>query len=130
MTTKNHKLLLENLKLGEMIWSGKADVDFVVYTEGKYSSTVYFTNEIDQELLVAIISHEIEKFPKSELVTVGLIHTFNGMPSYLKIYKPTWSQKFYNTVDDCLEALERKECDVAFVPARILQRENTLSTHP
>ena len=39
-------------------------------------------------------------------------------------------KKYYNTVEDCLNALERKECDVAFVPERILQRESSLATHP
>ena len=115
-------------ELGEMLWTGKADVAFVIYAEGTYYSTVYFTNEVDQELFVAIISRNKEKIP--EPATVGLIQTFNGMQSHWKKYKPIWAQKYYDTVEDCLNALERDECDVAFVPARILQRESSLATHP
>ena len=78
-------------ELGEMLWTGKADIAFVIYAEGTYYSTVYFTNEVDQELFVSIIPRDTEKI--SESATVGLVSTFNGMQSYWKEYKPNWTQK-------------------------------------
>ena len=117
-----------NKELGEMLWTGKADIAFIIYAEGTYYSTVYFTNEIDQELFVAIVPRDTEKLPES--VTVGLLNTFNGTQSYWKNYKPDWTQKYYNTLEDCLNALENEECDIAFLPARIIQRENSMIMHP
>ncbi len=117
-------------ELGEMIWSGKVDAAFVIYSPGKYHSTTFFTNEIDRELFVTIISRENinKEIPKN--AKVALIHTFNGVQSYFKKNYPEYTLNFYDDVEKCLKSVERDECDVAYIPAGIICRENSMVTHP
>ena len=115
-------------ELGSMLWSGKTDLAFVIHSIGNYSSTVFFTNEVAKELFVAVVPRE--KTDLSESPTVALIHTFNGAQSFWKEHNPNWKTKFFATVEDCLDAVESGDCEIAFVPAVILQRENIMVTHP
>ena len=114
-------------ELGEMLWSGEADIAFVVYSDGAHASTVSFTNTIDQELFVAVRARDSEGLPKQ--ASVALPQIFSGMESFWRMRYPDWLQTDYHTVEECLEAVEQGECDIAFVPARYLQRENSMATH-
>lgn len=114
-------------ELGSMLWEGKIDVAFVVYATGNYKSSVFFTNTVDEELFVAIHSRE-KNIPDD--ATIAVPHLFSGIQSYWKGKRPNWEQKFYNSIDECLEAVEKGECDVTYLPACILQRENIMVTHP
>ena len=116
------------IELGEMLWSGKVDVTPVIYSVGNYSSTVLFSNEMSKELFVAIVPRDVTELSKSP--NVAVVNSFNGAQSFWREHNPNWKVKFYATVEECLDAVENGECEIALIPNVILRRENTMVTHP
>ena len=116
------------IELGEMLWSGKVDVTPVIYSVGNYSSTVLFSNEMSKELFVAIMPRDVTELSKSP--NVAVVNSFNGAQSFWREHNPNWKVNFYETVEECLDAVENGECEIAFIPSVILRRENTMVTHP
>ena len=114
-------------EIGEKLWNGEIDLAFVVYATGNYKSSVFFTNTVDEELFVAI--HQREKNIPDD-AKIALPHLFSGLQSYWTVKRPNWEQKFYDSIEKCFEAVENGECDVTYLPTCILQRENSMVTHP
>ena len=114
-------------KLGEMLWAGDVDLTFVVYSEGNYSTTVTFTNTVETETLVAVVRRDRKELPRD--AAVALMPTFNGMQSFFRNNYPDWRLSIMPDIDKCMAAVESGKCDVAFVPARYLRRENSMVTY-
>ena len=115
-------------EVGEKLWSGDADMAFVVFASGVHSNTVKFSNTIYVADFVPIIPRDIEKIPSN--ATVALPICFPGMQSYWKEHFPDTTIKFYGTIEECLEAVDNAEVDISYLPTMFLRRDNNLIMYP
>ena len=114
-------------ELRNMLIEGEADLAFATYTNEKSPTSVYFTNEFRKENFSVIRKRDPSNVRSSKGLA-ALPVTFSGIPNYLQ-HRYGWKIHSYATVAECLDAVEREECEVAFIPALYLQKENSLVFH-
>lgn len=115
-------------EIGSMLWSGKADIAYVVFASGAHSNSVMFSNVIYLETFAPVMPQEMKEIPDGGKVALPIC--FPGMQSYWKEHFPTWEVIFYETVEECLDAVDNGETDITYLPILFLRLESNMISHP
>ena len=115
--------------LKKMLADDEADMAFAVYTNEKSPVNMNFTNEFrKEEFSVVRRRRESDGRVEKGRGIAAMPVTFPGTQNYLQ-HRYGWRIHPYATVAECLDALEREECEVAILPTLYLQRENSMVLH-
>ena len=112
----------------EMLKNGQADIMPCVYSGANYENPLNYTNNFLNVEYSAIV-HEDNTFIGTPKTMVAPAKT-PGLSEYLKKQFPEWDVIILETVEDCLEAVEKHQYTIAMVPNLYLQQHNNLITRP
>ena len=105
--------------------SGEMDMTFAVYSP-EMAGEAYFSNDIRKEDFSAIVRRR----GNNERHNVAIPMLFVGIKDFFETRYQDKNIHQYNTVEDCLNAVESGKCDVAYVPNFYLMYENSLVMRP
>ncbi|ORT99355.1 Sensory box/GGDEF family protein [Anaerovibrio sp. JC8] len=111
-----------------MLEKGEADIMPCVYYGDNYHNPMNFTNNF-MTIEYSAITHADGSFAERP-INIVLPANIPGLEEYVKKLHPDWDITTMNTVDDCLEAVERQRFDIALVPNLYLTQHNSLITRP
>ena len=110
--------------LREMLISGTADMTVAIYTNTENSQGLSFSSDFRREKFSAIVYQGDKKHSVQNTIAVPKI--FFGIEGF---FHQKFNEKILlcDNIEECLEAIERGKCDIAYVPESYLQSENTLT---
>lgn len=106
--------------------NGEIDMAFAVYG-GEFADGVHFSNDFLKEDFSVVERRRVNDGSEK---TAAIPMLFVGMKEFFAERYPDVSLRQYNTVEDCLNAVENGKCSVAFIPSVYLARENTMVMRP
>ncbi len=112
-------------QIEDALKNGTVDMTFAVYNR-YLGGNVFFSNDIRKENFSAIKRRRGDADNK----TIAVPMLFVGIKDFFVARYPDRIVRQYNTVDDCLNAVENGKCSMAYVPTMYLMYENALILRP
>ena len=121
----NFEQFPSTLAIEDALKSGAVDMTFAIYNRS-LAEGVYFSNDIRKESFVGVKRRRGDA--DNNVIAVPMV--FVGIKDFFAARFPDKTVRQYNTIDDCLNAVENGKCNAAYVPTLYLMYENALVMRP